>query len=98
MSDVLNIALLGCGTVGGGVVKLLFEQRERITARAGRPIQVKRVVVRDAGKARPACLPRDLISTDINSAVDDPGVHVVAELIGGTDIARQAVLAALAAR
>jgi homoserine dehydrogenase len=96
MSEVLNIALLGCGTVGGGVVKLLFDQRERITARAGRPVQVKRVVVRDPAKPRPGCLPRDLISTDLNAAINDPSVHVVAELIGGTDVARHAVVAALA--
>src|SRR6185369_10232069 len=97
MSEVLNIALLGCGTVGGGVAKLLIGQRERVTQRAGRALQIKRVVVRDLAKQRPDCLSREIISTDINAAINDPAVHVVAELIGGTDVARQAVLSALAA-
>src|SRR5579859_2114150 len=97
MTEPLNIALLGCGTVGGGVAKMLFEQRDRITARAGRPMNIRRVVVRDPSKARAVPLPRDLVSTDIHAAIHDPNVQVVCELIGGTDLARQAVLEALAA-
>src|SRR5438876_1999436 len=93
----MNIALLGCGTVGGGVVKLLIEQSERITARAGRPIHLRHVVVRDPVKPRPGCLPRELISTALHAAVNDPDVQVVVELIGGTDVARAAILAALTA-
>src|SRR5436309_1842099 len=52
MAEPLGIALVGCGTVGGGVAKLLLEQRERLATRAGRPLVLRRVVVRDAAKAR----------------------------------------------
>jgi len=97
MPDPLNIALLGCGTVGGGVAKMLLEQQERLAARAGRPLHLSRVVVRDPAKPRAASLPRDIVSTDIRTAVNDPNIHVVVELIGGTDAAKRAVLAALAA-
>jgi homoserine dehydrogenase len=97
MTEALNLALLGCGTVGGGVAKLLLEQRDRVTQRAGRPLNLKRVVVRDPAKPRAVPLPRELVGTDIHAAVTDPNVQVVVELIGGVEVARTAVLSALAA-
>jgi homoserine dehydrogenase len=97
MTEALNLALLGCGTVGGGVAKVLLEQSERVTQRAGRPLNLKRVVVRDPSKPRAVPLPRDLLSADIHAAITDPNIQVVVELIGGVDVARAAVLTALAA-
>jgi homoserine dehydrogenase len=96
MVDSLNIALVGAGTVGGGVAKILLEHPDRISTRAGRPVHINRVVVRDPSKLRPT-IPKELISTDIAAAIHDPQVHVVVELIGGTGIAKQVVLDALAA-
>jgi homoserine dehydrogenase len=96
MAEPLNIALIGAGTVGGGVAKILLEHPERIAARAARPIHLKRVVVRDASKPRPS-IPKELISTDIAAAIHDPQIHVVVEVIGGTGIAKQVVLDSLAA-
>jgi homoserine dehydrogenase len=64
----LGIALIGCGTVGGGVARLLLEQSERLAARAGRPLVLRRVVVRDVAKARPIELPRELVTTDWSAA------------------------------
>src|SRR5262245_4557624 len=95
--DPLGIALLGCGTVGGGVAKLLVEQPDRLAARAGRPLALRRVVVRDPAKPRAVPLPPDIVGTDLTAALADPSVQVVVELVGGTDWARQALLAALAA-
>ncbi len=91
-----GIALVGCGTVGGGVAKLLLGQPARLAARAGRPLALRRVVVRDPDRERPG-VPRDLVTTDLRRALDDPEVEVVAELVGGVDFARRAVLDALAA-
>lgn len=96
MAEPLNIVLVGGGTVGGGVAKILLEHPERIAHRAARPVHLKKVVVRDPNKTRPT-IPRELISTDIAAAIHDPQVHVVVELIGGTGIARQVVLDSLAA-
>src|SRR5690349_6609664 len=96
MAEPLNIALVGGGTVGGGVAQILLEYPDRIATRAGRPVVIKRVVVRDQNKPRPT-IPKELISTDIQAAIHDPQVHVVVELIGGTGIAKQVVLDALAA-
>lgn len=97
MTEPLNITLLGCGTVGTGVVRQLYENQERLAGRAGRPMQLRHVVVRNPTAARPDWLPTGLLTTDWRSAVADPQVHAVVELIGGTTVAREAVLAALAA-
>lgn len=97
MSDTLGIALVGCGTVGGGVAHVLLAHAERIAQRAGRPLALRRVVVRDPAKPRDPLVPRDLISTDIAAAIRDPNVHVVVELVGGLGFAKSVVLDALAA-
>jgi homoserine dehydrogenase len=95
--EPLGIALLGCGTVGGGVAKLLLEQPERLAARAGRPLALRRVVVREPAKPRAVALPPGLVTTDVRAALHDPGVQVVVEVVGGVTWARRAVLDALAA-
>ncbi|HXG08627.1 MAG TPA: homoserine dehydrogenase [Gemmataceae bacterium] len=97
MTQPLNIALIGCGTVGGGVVRLLLEQSERLAARAGRPLALRRVVVRDPAKPRSVPLPRELLTTDLEAVLKDPTIDVGVELVGGTDWTRRAVLSLLAA-
>ena len=95
--EPLNIALIGCGTVGGGVAKLLLEQPERLAARAGRPLVLRRVMVRDLDKPRAVRLPRELLTTDLQQVVRDPNIQVAVELVGGVDWARRAVLSLLEA-
>src|SRR5439155_4259721 len=95
--EPLGIALFGCGTVGGGVAKLLLEQPERLAARAGRPLALRRVVVRDRDKPRACPIPPELLTADAGAALRDPNVHVVVEVVGGVDWARRAILDALAA-
>jgi homoserine dehydrogenase len=94
--ETLGIAMLGCGTVGGGVAKLLAEQGERLAARAGKTLVLKRIAIRDPQKPRPH-VPREIFTTDALAAVHDPAVSVVVELVGGVTAAREYVLAALAA-
>ena len=97
MAEPFGIALIGCGTVGGGVAKLLLEQSRRVADRAGRPLELRKVVVRDAARPRAVALPADMVSTDVRTVLNDPGVQVGVELAGGTDWARQVVLDLLAA-
>lgn len=97
MSDSLGIALIGCGTVGGGVAEVLLQHHDRLSRRAGRALALRRIVVRDPGKTRDPTIPRELVSTDLATAIHDPAVHVVVELIGGTTTAKKLVLDALAA-
>src|SRR5579883_3240944 len=97
MNDTLGIALVGCGTVGGGVAHVLLAHADRVAQRAGRPLVLRRVLVRDPSKPRDPLSPRDIISTDLAAAIHDPNIHVVVELIGGTTTAKKVVLDALAA-
>jgi len=97
MSEPLGIALVGCGTVGTGVAKILWTHRDRVASRAGKALLLRKVVVRDPAKVRDPAIPAELLSTDLSSALRDPSVHVVVELVGGTTFAREVVLAALAA-
>jgi homoserine dehydrogenase len=96
MSEPLGIALVGCGTVGGGVADVLLRHRDRLAARAGRPLSLRKVIVRDPNKPRDVALPRELLTAD-HAAAHDPAVHVVVELIGGVTTSKKVVLDALAA-
>jgi homoserine dehydrogenase len=91
----IRIGILGAGTVGGGTLRVLARNREEIARRANRPIEVAWVAVRDADKARAdaGAIP---IRTDTLAAVADPSIDVVVEVIGGTTIAKDAVLSAIA--
>jgi homoserine dehydrogenase len=97
MSEPVGVALLGCGTVGSGVARLLLGHGDRLEQRSGRRLELRRVAVRDLAKPRAVAVPPALLSTDISAAINDPSVHIVVELIGGTDLARRVVLDALAA-
>ncbi|HQY88352.1 MAG TPA: homoserine dehydrogenase, partial [Tepidisphaeraceae bacterium] len=78
-----GIALIGCGIVGSGVVKILERRRAEFFSRAGVEFDLRHVVVRDPSKARG--LPSTIfIHNDVNKAIDDPNVSIVIELIGGT--------------
>lgn len=95
--EPFGIALIGCGTVGSGVAKLLLEHPERLAARAGRRLELRRVVVRDPNRARDVALPPGLVTTNLRQVLEDPGIHAAVEVVGGIDWARRAVLDLLAA-
>ncbi|MBI3408910.1 MAG: homoserine dehydrogenase [Planctomycetes bacterium] len=94
--EPLHIALIGCGTVGSGVAKLLLEHPDRLAARAGRALTLKRIVVKHLDKPRPVTLPPGLLTTDLRQVLDDPRIDVAVEVVGGVDWARQAMLDLLA--
>ncbi len=79
----VTIALLGCGTVGGGVLELLHNNAARMAARVGAPLRVKHVLVQDGDKPRTAACDRRWLTTDAQRALGDPEVDVVVEVVGG---------------
>jgi homoserine dehydrogenase len=92
----LRVALLGCGTVGSEVYRLLGEQSVDLAARVGAPLQVAGVAVRDpGGRARLAGVPGELVTTDAMGLVTRPDVDIVVEMIGGIEPARSLLLAAM---
>ena len=91
----IQVGLLGVGTVGGGTYTVLKRNREEIARRAGRDIVVRMGAVRDLEKARRLVGKEVDLVTDPFKVVSDPGIDIVVELIGGTAIARELVLAAI---
>ena len=94
----VRIALLGCGTVGGGVARLLVNSTSSVPARSGVDYWLAGIAVRSLAKPRPAEIPAALFTEDAHALVDDPAIDVVIECIGGTGIAAELVVAALKAR
>ncbi len=94
----LRVGLAGLGTVGGGVLRLLAQNAELITARAGRPVEVAAVSARDRARARAENVSALRWHDTPLSLAADPEIDVLVEVIGGAaDPARAAVLAALRA-
>jgi homoserine dehydrogenase len=91
------VGLLGLGTVGGGVARLLAEAGDRIARRSGRRLEVKWAVVRDPSKRRDVPLPVDRILTNPGRVLEDPEISIVVEAMGGTDPTLRVILDALAA-
>lgn len=92
-----RIALLGAGTVGGGVLSLLRENADLLEAQTGCRFEVRYVVVRDPAKPRAVPIPHELITTDAERAVSDPQVDIVIEVMGGLEPARRLIRRALQA-
>ncbi|MHA6796154.1 homoserine dehydrogenase [Pseudonocardia bannensis] len=89
----IRVALLGCGTVGGEVVRLLNEQADELAARIGAPVELAGVAVRRPHK-HPE-LPEGLLTTDAAALIGRTDVDVVVEVIGGIEPARTLLLEAL---
>ena len=87
-----NVGIIGMGTVGTGVAKLLLDHGDRTARHAGRTLWLKRAVVRDLTRDRGIVLPAGVLTDDVDAVIDDPEISVVAQLIGGTDTARDVML------
>ena len=96
MQKVIKIGILGAGTVGSGVIKVLEMNRRQITERVGAELQVQQVLVRDCNKVRPF-LDGYKVTTDINDILNDKEIDIVVELMGGLTPAKDYMLKAMAA-
>jgi homoserine dehydrogenase len=92
MNDPVRVGVVGLGTVGSGVVRLLVESADHITRHAGRRIVVERAVVHDASKPRSVSVPGNRISTDIRDISRDPSISVAVLLVGGLEPARSMMI------
>ncbi len=96
MSNSIGIVLLGSGIVGRGVLDIISQQTEMLSARSGIVFNVKHVVVRDANKHADLSGKYHL-TTDAQAAINDPSVSIVVELMGGTTTAYDYIKSALTA-
>jgi homoserine dehydrogenase len=87
--------MIGGGTVGSGVFHALETNRALMAARIGVEIKTRKVAVKAFDEPRPYSIPRSVMTTDWQTVVNDPEVHMVTELVGGTTFARTVILAAL---
>ncbi|MGD0674272.1 MAG: homoserine dehydrogenase [Polyangiaceae bacterium] len=86
--EPVRVGLLGCGTVGGGVIQLLRAKAEYIAQSVGAPIDVARVLVRDGAKERVPQLDRSKLTTDPESVLGDGSIDIFVEVMGGISPAR----------
>jgi homoserine dehydrogenase len=94
---VVKIGLVGFGTVGSGVAKLILEDADSIAAKTGLRLQLACVVDIDTKSPRPVELPEGILTDDLNRLLNDDTIQIGIEMIGGTDIAKQVQLKMLAA-
>ncbi len=92
----INVGLLGIGTVGGGTFTVLDRNREEISRRAGCAITMKMVADKEVDKARRLVGGRAIVTADALEVVNHPDIDIVVELIGGTTIAKDLILQAIA--
>lgn len=86
--EAIGLGILGLGTVGSGVVKLLQENGDSISAKVGCPLIIRGILVRDKAKPRQVAVPPELLTTDPEVVLDNPEVDIVVEVMGGIEPAR----------
>ncbi len=91
----VNVGIIGCGTVGLGVVRLLSERAARFSTRLGTPLHLRRVAEVDPARAQAAGVAPELLTGRDLDILEDPAIDIVVELIGGLDTARDLVLTAI---
>lgn len=92
-----KVAIVGMGTVGSGVAKLLLDHGDRTARHAGRTLWLERAVVRDVHKPRDDSIPAGVLTDNLNLVLEDREIEVVAQLIGGLEPARSIMLRLLEA-
>jgi homoserine dehydrogenase len=92
----IQVGQLGCGTVGSGVVRVLRENAEAISARTGCEIEIKAIAVKDLSDPRYVEVPEDMLTTDALEVIRDPEVDIVVEVIGSIEPSRALILEAIA--
>lgn len=93
-NSVIKVGLLGAGTVGSEVARLIESDQSDLAARSGAAIEIVTIGVRDKGKDRPG-VSRNLLTEDLDSVVTHPDVEIVIEVMGGIEPARSLIVKAL---
>ena len=81
----LNVALLGLGTVGSGVVKIIEENREQIKETMNKDINIRHILVRDKSRQRPINVSSYHLTEDIDEILNDDSIDIIVEVMGGIE-------------
>ena len=95
MSDEIRVGLIGFGTIGTGVIKLLQQNRSQIRTRLGVPVRLVRIADIDLKRDRGVRVEKDMLTRDAGKILDDPKIDIVVELMGGYEPAKSFVLRAI---
>jgi len=93
--NVISIGLLGLGTVGSGVVKIIEDHQDKLMHQVGCPIKVKKILVKSLDKERPIDIDPSVLTTDVNDILLDSDIDVVIEVMGGVEKTKDYLLQAL---
>ncbi len=93
----IKVGLVGFGTIGSGVAKLLLDEADSIAAKTGLRLELACVVDTDIASARPVKLPAGILTDDLDKLLKDNSIRIGIELVGGTDAAKQIQLKMLQA-
>lgn len=91
----INVGIIGFGTVGSGAVKILLENSQILKNRTGLDIRIKKIADLDITSDRGVRLPAGILTTEADSIINDPGIDIVAELMGGINPAKEFILKAI---
>lgn len=91
----INIGLVGFGTVGAGVVKVLKEKSSFLGQRCGCNLVLKRIADKDITSAREVKVDKGILTSDPHKLIDDPEIDIVVELVGGIHPAKEIIISAL---
>jgi homoserine dehydrogenase len=91
----INVGLMGLGVVGTGVAAALVQQNPALFDRTGLALNLKKVLVRDAARPREVQLPPGTVTTNAEDILADPDIHIVVEVMGGSDPAGEYLKKAL---
>src|SRR5690349_8206343 len=92
----ISVGMVGFGTVGAGVAKILLNNAHLIRRRVGVPVELVRIADLDTTRDRGVRLPPGMLTTDLRQILDDPSIDIVLELIGGYDAAKRLIVEAMA--
>jgi len=92
---MINIGIIGFGTVGTGTVRILFENKDLLKERLGFDITLRKIAVRDIMRARDIKVPGGILTADVDEVLNDPSIDIIVELIGGIRPAKDFILKAI---
>lgn len=92
---MINVGIIGFGTVGTGTAKILFENKDVISQRTGFDINLKKIADLDIKKSRGIKLPEGILTANADEILNDPEINIVIELIGGIHPAKELILKAI---
>ena len=95
MKNEISIGLLGLGTVGSGVAKIIQQHQQDLHHKLGAQVSVKKVLVRNTNKDRLSTLDPSVFTTDIEEILNDSSLDIIVEVMGGIDGAKSAIEQAL---